>query len=149
MLKGQLLVPPGREGQLQLGEPIGPQTLLERQGDRHVGPHDQALAIGQEAIDQPSEARGGGVKGGADGIGRHLLKLTGDDGREQGPGLICGIRLDRMPVLPSGLNDAATASPRDAAGILANSTCHIQSLPHISAPVERCLEGQCEVAMAV
>lgn len=124
-------MPPGREGQLQLWEPIGAMALVERQGDRHVGPLDQALAVGQEAIDQPGEAWSGGVEGGADGISRHLLQLTGDDGGEQGLWPICGIRLGEMPVLPRGLNDAATTSPRHAAGIPANSTSHIQSLPHI------------------
>ena len=73
-------------------------------------PLDQALAIGQEAIDQADGARGGGVEGGADGIGRHLLQLTGDDGGEQGLRPICSIRLGEMPVLPSGLGYAAPAS---------------------------------------
>lgn len=102
-------MPPRREGQLQLWEPIGAMTLVKRQGDRHVRPLDQTLAVSQEAIDQPSEARGGGVEGGADGIGRHLLQLTGDDGGEQGLRPICGIRLDMMPLVPRGVNNAAPA----------------------------------------
>ena len=56
----------------------------ETQGGRHIEPLDQSLAVGQEAIDHPTEAGSGGVEGSADGIGRHLLQLTGDEGGEQG-----------------------------------------------------------------
>lgn len=47
------------------------------QGTRHAGPLDQALAVCLEAIDQPGEACWGGVEGGADGVGRHLLQEPG------------------------------------------------------------------------
>ena len=55
---------------------------MEGQGHRHVRPLEQLLALGQEAIDQPGKARRGGVKGGADGIGGHLLQLAGNNGGE-------------------------------------------------------------------
>ncbi len=57
---------------------------MEREGNRDVRPLDQALSVSQKAIDRPVEARGGGVEGRVDGIGGHLLQLTGDDGGEHG-----------------------------------------------------------------
>jgi len=62
---------------------------VKGQGHRHVGALEQLLAIRQEAVDQPREARRGGVKGGADGISGHLLQLAGDNGGEQEVLLIC------------------------------------------------------------
>ena len=76
----------GREGQGNLGKPVATGTFLEGQGYRDVRPLEQPLTVGQEAIDQPPEARRGGVKGGADGIGSDLLQLAGDNGGEQGVG---------------------------------------------------------------
>lgn len=73
----------GREGQGDLGKPVATGTLLEGQGDRDIGPLQQPLAVGQEAIDQPCKARRGGVEGGADGIGGDLLQLTGYNGGKQ------------------------------------------------------------------
>jgi hypothetical protein len=43
------------------------------------------------------------VKGGADGIGGHLLQLAGDNGGEQGMGQICWTRLGELAVLPMDL----------------------------------------------
>jgi len=63
-----------RHGEQEVGR--GP---VEQHGDRNVGPGDQALPVGQEAINQSGEACGGGVKGGADGSSRYLLQLTGDN----------------------------------------------------------------------
>lgn len=64
------------------GRPAPGAAWLGRVGDRHVGPLDQALPIGQEATDQPGEAGVSGVKSGPDGVGGHLRQLTGDDGGE-------------------------------------------------------------------
>ena len=84
--KGLLLMEVGREGQRDLGKPVATGTLLEGQGHRDIGPLEQPLAVGQEAIDQPRKARRGGVEGGADGVSGDLLQLTGDNGGEQGVG---------------------------------------------------------------
>jgi len=46
------------------------------------------------------------VKGGADGIGGHLLQLAGNNGGEQGMRQICILGLDGIPVLPMLLNHA-------------------------------------------
>jgi hypothetical protein len=43
------------------------------------------------------------VKGGADGIGGHLLQLAGDNGGEQGMGQISWFRLGELAVLPMDL----------------------------------------------
>jgi hypothetical protein len=64
-LEGLLLMPVGREGQRDLREPVAAAALVEGQRYRDIGPLQQPLALGQEAIDQPAEARCGGVKGGA------------------------------------------------------------------------------------
>jgi hypothetical protein len=85
-IKGLLLMAVGRKGQRNLGKPVPPGPLLERQRHRDIGPLKQALAIRQKAIDQALEPRRGGVEGGADGIASHLLQLTGDNGGEQGMG---------------------------------------------------------------
>ena len=98
-IKGLLLVPVRREGQRDLREPVAPGALMEGQGHRHVGPLEQLLAIRQEAVDQPLEPRGGGVEGGADGIGGHLLQLAGNNGGEQGLPQISWFRLGEIPVL--------------------------------------------------
>ena len=99
-----------RKGQLQLVEPVGAPALMERQGDRHLRPLDQSLPVGQKAIDQPREARRGGVQGGANGIGGHLLQLIGDDGGEQGTPPVWMPRLGGSSVVPMALDDAVPAS---------------------------------------
>ena len=88
-IKGLLLVEVRREGEVYLREPIAPRALAKRQGDRHVGPLEQLLAIGQETVDQARKAWCGGVKGGADGIAGQLLQLAGNNGREQDLPQIC------------------------------------------------------------
>jgi hypothetical protein len=93
--KALFLVEVGREGQGDLGKPVAAGTLLERQGYRDIGPLEQSLAVGQEAIDQPPEPRRGGVKGGADGVGGHLLQspkeatLKSDDVLENAGPVAC------------------------------------------------------------
>ena len=110
----------GRDGQGDLGTPVAAGTLLEGQGYRHIGPLEQPLAIGQEAIDQPPEAGGRGVKGGADGIGGHLLQLAGDNGGEQGMRQICCFSLGEISVLPMvlifGLHSSLRPSMASASG---------------------------------
>jgi hypothetical protein len=44
------------------------------------------------------------VKGGADGVGGHLLQLAGDNGGEQRIQPIYSTRLGGIPVLPGVLN---------------------------------------------
>lgn len=105
-------MPPGREGQLQLGEPACAPALVERQGDRDVRPLDQALAIGEEAIDQPGKAWRGGVEGGANGIGRYLLQLTSYNGGEHGLRQICSIRVDMEPLLLRSLGKVGGGTRR-------------------------------------
>jgi hypothetical protein len=65
---------------------------------------DLRQSLPQKAVDQPAEARRGGVKGGADGVGGHLLQLAGDNGGEQGIQPIYSTRLGGIPVLPGVLN---------------------------------------------
>ena len=67
---------------------------------------DLRQSLPQKAVDQPAEARRGGVKGGADGIGGHLLQLAGDNGGEQGMRQICWFRLSGIPAPPMVLNHA-------------------------------------------
>lgn len=83
-LEGLLLVPVGREGQLELREPVGAAALLERKRNRDVGAFDQPIPIGEKAVDQPFEAGGCGVKGGGEGVPGDLLQLGGDDRGEHG-----------------------------------------------------------------
>lgn len=89
---------------------------MERQGDRHVGALDQTMQVGQEAIDQPGEARGGVVEGGADGIGRHLLQELGFHGGEHdrgwaeaGPG--CSLQPPRLGGGASAQQPCLSAMP--------------------------------------
>lgn len=77
---------------------------MDGQRHRHIGPLEQALAIVQEAIDQPRETGWGGVKGGTDGGGGQLLQRSGNDGGEQGVGLIYRLRPGGISVLPRVLN---------------------------------------------
>jgi hypothetical protein len=67
------------------------------------------------------------VKSGPDGIGGHLLQLTGDNGGEQELRLICSNRLDSRPVLPKGLNNAVPASPPHSAAGTASKPHHRQT----------------------
>ena len=67
--EGLLLMAVGSKGQGDLGKPVPPGPLLERQRHRDIGPFKQALAIGQNTIFQPLATRRGGVEGGADGSG--------------------------------------------------------------------------------
>jgi len=69
-------------------------------------------SLPQKAVDQPTEARRGGVKGGADGVGSHLLQLAGDNGGEQGAVLIRSLTLGGIAVLPRALIDAFHASQK-------------------------------------
>jgi len=81
-LDGLLLVPVGREGEGDLREPVAAASLMEGQGHRNERALEQLLAVSQEPIDQSRKARRGGVEGGADGIGGHLLQLAGNNGGE-------------------------------------------------------------------
>jgi hypothetical protein len=56
----------GRKGQRDLGKPVPPGPLLERQRHLDIGPLEQALAIGQNTIYQPLETRRGVVEGGGE-----------------------------------------------------------------------------------
>jgi len=81
-LKSFFLVPVRRKGQRDLGEPITARALMEWQRDRDVGALEQLLAVRQETINQSTEARRCGMKSRADGVLRHLLQFTGNNGRE-------------------------------------------------------------------
>ena len=65
---------------------------------------DLLQSLPQKAVDQPAEARRGGMTGGADGIGGHLLQLADDNGGEQRIQPIYSTRLGEIPVLPGVLN---------------------------------------------
>jgi hypothetical protein len=67
--EGLLLMAVGRKGKGDLGKPVPPGPLLERQPYRDIGPFKQALAIGQNTINETLATRRGGVEGGADGSG--------------------------------------------------------------------------------
>ena len=56
---------------------------MEGKRNGKIRAFQQALTLLKKPLDQPAEAWGCGVKGGADGIGGHLLQFTGDDRREQ------------------------------------------------------------------
>ena len=96
----------GREGQGNLGEPIATRALQERQSHRHVGALQQTLSLCQETIDQPREAWRGGVESSAEGIGGHLLQLTGYNGGEQGMLQIMSLRLAEPAVSIPDPSDA-------------------------------------------
>ena len=68
------------------------------------------LAIGKKAINQPLEAQSGGVKGGADGIGGHLLQFAGNNGGEQETLQFCTLRLGGIAMAPTPLAYAVIAS---------------------------------------
>ena len=105
-VKGPLLVAVGREGQGNLGEPIATRALQERQSHRHVGALQQTLSLCQETLDQPLETWRGGVESSADGIGSHLLQLTGYNGGKQGMLRIMSLRLAEPAVSIPDLSDA-------------------------------------------
>ena len=151
-LEGLLLMPVGREGQLELREPVGAAPLLEGQGDGDVGPLDQAIPIGQEAVDQPFEAGGGGVKGGAEGIPGNLLQLGGDDGGEHGAAgrlqelgfrvgslAVTGLRPGQAGVEPTALS-RHRPTPRRLKPLLQGKSAVIQ-LHGIPGSVTRLLSG--------
>jgi len=93
LLNGLLLVEVGREGQGDLGKAVGAVSLLEGQRHRHLGPLEQPLAFGQQAINQPLEAGCAGVEDGADGIGSDQLQFAGNNRGEQGMLRFCTLRL--------------------------------------------------------
>jgi hypothetical protein len=105
-IEGLLLMAVGRKRQGNLGKPVAAGTLLERQEHRDIGPLEQPLVVGQEAIDQTPEAWRGGVEGGADGVASDLLQLAGDNGGEKGMRRICTLMLAGIAGLTTDLSDA-------------------------------------------
>ena len=64
-----------RKGGGMAGNQSWRRPCWKRQGGGDEGPLHQPLPIGQEAIDQPLEARCGGMKRRLQGIAGHLLQL--------------------------------------------------------------------------
>lgn len=87
-----------RHGEQEVGR--GP---VEQHGDRNVGPGDQALPVGQEAIDQSGEACGGGVEGDADGSSSHLFEPTGDNRGAREEDELLHQAKEGLPVVPRAL----------------------------------------------
>lgn len=73
----------GGEGQRDLRKPVAAGALTEGKRNGNIRAFQQPLTLTKKPFDQTAEARSGGMKGSADGIGGHLLHLTGDDRREQ------------------------------------------------------------------